>query len=293
MNTLISRIEAIGKTKHVGTHPAGSLDWHAQRAKAIGGSDIAAIMNRSPWSSAYTLYHEKINPAVKEGSFLMRTGQILEPAILDIFIEQHPDVDVYSNVGTFASTEQLGYHANPDAIIENQFGDMRVLEIKYTTRYWKDGVPEHYKLQVLWYMYVTGLHNDAYLAALTPYGYQEYIIEYDPELVAEMKDAASEFLTRLYNYVEPPFDSSESSLQTMHSVITVDEELEREVSAETVAQLRHADAMREFWDEQARYRKQEIMKQLAGAKYGYVDGEHVVTLKQRGSNPPYLQLEKW
>lgn len=293
MNTLISRLEANGKTKQVGTHAPGSLDWHAQRSKSIGGSDIAAIMRRSPWATPYTLYHEKINPAVKEPSFLMRTGQLLEPAILDIFIEQHPDLDVYPNVGTFASTEQLGYHANPDAIIENQFGDMRILEIKYSTRYWKDGVPENYRLQVLWYMYVTGLHNDAYLAALTPYGYQEYIIEYDPGLVGEMKDAASEFLTRLYNYVEPDFDSSEGSLQTMRSLITVDEELDRELDKDKVAQLRHADAQCEFWAEQLRIRKQEVMKELAGAKYGYLDGEHVVTLKQRGSNPPYLQLEKW
>ena len=32
----------------IGTHPAGSAEWHAQRAHSIGGSDIAPIMNNPP-----------------------------------------------------------------------------------------------------------------------------------------------------------------------------------------------------------------------------------------------------
>ena len=291
MNTLISRLEANGKTKQVGTHAPGSLDWHAQRSKSIGGSDIAAIMRRSPWSSPFTLYHEKINPALKEPSFLMRTGQILEPAIIDLFIEQHPDLDVYPNVGTFASTEQLGFHANPDAIVETQFGDMHILEIKYSTRYWRDGLPEHYKLQVLWYQYVTGLHNDAIVAALTPYGYSEYRVQYDPELVEQMKSEAGEFLTRLYNYVAPEVDGSEADLETRRGLTTIDEENEVELDETLWESLVRAMDMQALWTGTVNLCKNEILEKMNNAKYGYVNGELVVSLRKRGEGKPYLHIE--
>ena len=291
MNTLISRLEANGKTKQVGTHAPGSLDWHAQRSKSIGGSDIAAIMRKSPWSSPFTLYHEKINPAVKEPSFLMRTGQILEPAIIDLFIEQHPDLDVYPNLGTFASKEQLGFHANPDAIVETQFGDMHVLEIKYSTRYWRDGLPEHYKLQVLWYQYVLGLHNDAIVAALTPYGYQEYRVQYDPELVELMKSAAGEFLTRLYNYVAPEPDGTESDLETQRGLTVIDEENEVELDETLWGSLVRAMDMQSLWTGTVNLCKQEILQKMNNAKYGYVNGELVVSLRKRGEGKPYLHIE--
>lgn len=292
MNTLISRLEANGKTKQVGTHAPGSLDWHAQRSKSIGGSDIAIIMGRSPWSSPFTLYHEKLGlGSERKTSFLMRTGQILEPAIIELFKEQHPDVTVHSNVGTFASKEQLGYHANPDAIVETEFGDMHVLEIKYSTRYWRDGLPEHYKLQVLWYQYVTGLHNDAIVAALTPYGYQEYMVQYDLELVEEMKSAASEFLTRLYNYVAPEVDGTEADLETRRSLTTIDEDQEVELDETLWNSLVRAMDMQSLWTGTVNLCKNEILEKMNNAKYGYVNGELVVSLRKRGEGKPYLHIE--
>jgi len=42
MITVNKTIAKLGGTL-IGTHPAGSTEWHAQRAHAIGGSDIAPI----------------------------------------------------------------------------------------------------------------------------------------------------------------------------------------------------------------------------------------------------------
>lgn len=292
MNTLISRLEANGKTKQVGKHTPGSPEWHAQRSKAIGGSDIAVIMNRSPWSSPYTLYHQKLgNISDTPGNALMRTGQILEPAIVQLFQESHPELTVHTDVGTFAHKQYLGYHANPDAIIENEFGDMFILEIKYTTRYWKDGLPENYKLQVLWYQYVTGLHNDAIVAALTPYGYIEYQVQYDPDLVEEMKSAASEFLIRLYNYIEPAQDGTESTLETQRALTVIDEEVDREIPEDIWESLQTALDKQAVWTGFVNETKSLILKHMTGAKYGYVNGEHVLSLRQRGEGKPYLHIE--
>lgn len=293
MNTHIERIEAIGKCKLIGTHPAGSQEWLEQRREGIGGSEIAVLLNKSPYKSQYSLYVDKLTPkAAEPATWLMRVGQVLEPAILQLLKETHLDLSIHSGNLTFASLEDSRFRANPDAIAETEFGDMHIVEIKYSTRYWNDGLPEHYRLQVLWYMFVTGLHNDAIVGALTPFGYGEYLVEYDPEQVEVMKQAALKFLGWVENRTPPALDGSESTLEAVRSEHRIDEEQEKEINPETYEQLIHATEMSEFWKGMTNLRKSEIMRELQGSKYGLVNGEVVVQLRQRGEGLPYLQIVK-
>ena len=89
MITVNRTIAKLGGTL-IGTHPAGSLDWHAQRANAIGGSDIAPIMNKSPWTSAVYLWAQKSGKLIPpEGTMAMKLGNYFEPAILKLFGDMH------------------------------------------------------------------------------------------------------------------------------------------------------------------------------------------------------------
>ena len=60
--------------------------WHAARAKGIGGSEIAAILGKSSWSSPTDIYMRKIpqfanepQPAQSEAA---RWGNVLEDSII-------------------------------------------------------------------------------------------------------------------------------------------------------------------------------------------------------------------
>ena len=43
----------------VTTAAAGTPEWHASRTRALGGSEIAAVVGLSPWQSAFGLWHLK------------------------------------------------------------------------------------------------------------------------------------------------------------------------------------------------------------------------------------------
>lgn len=291
MNTHIERIEAIGKCKLIGTHPAGSTEWLEQRRSGIGGSDIGVVLNKSPYKSQYSLYVDKLTPQqAKPATGLMRIGQILEPAIIEILKENHLNLSIHTGNLTFASLEDERFRANPDAIAENEFGDMYIVEIKYTTKYWGRELPQHYRLQVLWYMFVTGLHNEALVGVLSPFGYDEFGVTYDPEQVELMKQAALTFLSWVENKTPPALDGSESTLEAIRGQNSIDEDLEVEINPETYNQLLDSQEKLDFWQGMTNLRKSEIMRQMQGAKYGLVDGQTVVQLRQRGQGLPYLQI---
>ena len=84
--TITEKIEALGFAKYLGTFEPGSPEWHNAR-KGIGGSDIASVMDKNPWKSAYTLYCEKTGliDSEIEPSMPMKLGTAFEPVIRQLF----------------------------------------------------------------------------------------------------------------------------------------------------------------------------------------------------------------
>jgi putative phage-type endonuclease len=60
----------------------GSEQWHRLRAKSIGASESAAILNLSPFTTAYQLWEQKILGTTTQSNPSMRRGLELEPAAL-------------------------------------------------------------------------------------------------------------------------------------------------------------------------------------------------------------------
>jgi len=80
----------------LGVFEPDSEEWHNAR-RGITGSDIGAILGVSPFKSTYTLWAEKrglISDRI-EPSIAMRMGTLFEPAIRQLFAEQHPEVEVF------------------------------------------------------------------------------------------------------------------------------------------------------------------------------------------------------
>ena len=289
MITVNRTIAKLGGTL-IGTHPAGSLDWHSQRANAIGGSDIAPIMNKSPWTSAVYLWAQKSGKLIPpEGTMAMKLGNYFEPAIVRLFGDLHPHLTIHTGDYTYESQLNPAFHANPDGVIEDEDGRLSILEIKFS-RYAMPILPEHYRLQVLWYQIVTGLHSPAVLCAVAGGEYREFTVEYDQTEAEQLIRAAEVFLELVRSNTEPVFDGSQSTYETVRILHPDIEDTETEIDAEEYKALQSAQQQETFWKQQVLLRKSVIQNSMQGARYGYVDGENVVMLQSRSGGSPYLKI---
>ena len=145
------------------------VEWLTERQKGIGGSDAAAIVGMNPWKSAAAVYMEKVEPVDDKDDAAtnerLRIGHDLEDYVAKRFSEA---------MGKKVRRNNFMLH-HPDypfllADIDREIvGENALLECKTTNSYaasdWKDEPPEHYYIQCLHYMLVTGVDR-VYIAAL-------------------------------------------------------------------------------------------------------------------------------
>lgn len=284
------RIENVGECVLIGTYPAGSQEWLEQRQSGIGGSEVASILGLSPYKSAVTLFYEKLGLVDQAApSMAMRLGNLLEPGIVEAFRQEYPTITVHHENLTFASLENPRFRANPDAIIEDQNGNLSILEIKYTSQYWTE-IPLHYKYQVLWYMYVTGLKNPATLYAVTGGSVRAFTVEWDKSLMDVVKAAVIAFCALLDDETPPSYDGSDSTYQTIRELSPDirDEEVELTHGIELLAAKQIFDAA----EANLQKYKSIALDEMDGARVGTVNGVPIVQLQSRGGSKPFIQFTK-
>lgn len=293
MNTLLERVELIGFGHRTQQHPTGSSDWLEQRRHAITGSDIAPILDLSPYESAWTLWHKKKGylPETEQNE-AMRTGQIFEPAIHQAFCEKYSELTVQQNVGTWVRNDNPRHLANPDAIAENAAGDACVVEYKFSSRYWKE-LPVHYAMQVMWYQYVTGLKNDAYVYALTGGHLRAFEVRYSEVLMEGILKSVNAFCDLLDTNTTPTVTAHNATYEGLRETYKLDEEKEHQISPELWAKFENSEDKLQFFDTVNTLHKSEIMQEAQGAKYLYNPfGELVFVMQQPTGKKPYLKRER-
>ena len=171
------------------------------RTKYIGGSNIAAICGVSPWGNATTVWLEKTGQTqTKKDNAYLEWGKRLEAVVADKFFENHPEIKCTESNKRFTHPTYDFISGEVDRLY-----DGGLLEVKTTNQYnkkdWDDGnIPDHYKMQVQWYLMLTGL-KEAWLAVLIGGSdYREIFIEASPELQKLMLSMACDFW---FNYVVP------------------------------------------------------------------------------------------
>ncbi len=287
---IADRIENLGKCSLIGTFPAGSPEWLEQRESGIGGSEVASILGLSPYKSAVTLFYEKlglIEPA--PATTPMKLGNLLEPGIVEAFKHEYPTIRVHHENLTFASLEDPRFRANPDAIIEDQDGNLSILEIKFTSQYWTE-IPQHYRYQVLWYQFVTGLKNPATLYAVTGGSLRAFTVEYDETLMELVKTAVIAFCALLEAETPPSYDGSDSTYQTLRELAPgiKDEEVELSCGLELLA----AKQMLDGAERNLQKYKAQALAELNGARLGLYNGVPIVQLSVRGEGKPFITFTK-
>lgn len=174
-----------------GTTEEISAQWHEQRDKGVGGSDVGVIMGVNHWKSVEQLWMEKtgrVKPEDISHKPAIILGNALEPALRKEYAYRHPDVKVKEPQCMFQDTEHTWRQASLDGIITCPDGMKEVLEIKtvggFNVAPWNlGGVPESYACQVLHYMAVSGYRRAQIIAMIGNSDIIERTVERDEYLI--------------------------------------------------------------------------------------------------------------
>lgn len=218
--------------KQVSTKGMSREDWLAQRRKTIGGSDAAAIVGLSHYSTAYTIFVDKTGRLPdKPDTEAMRLGRDLEDYVAKRWQEEtgkkvrRLQAMLYNPLYPFA-------HADVDRMV---IGEDAGLECKTTStldvKQFK-GVefPEKYYAQCVHYMAVTGAKR-WYLAVLVfGRGLFEFTLERDQAEIDALMTAEGGFWR---DYVErdtpPPPDGSQATTDALQVVYADSRDEERDL----------------------------------------------------------------
>lgn len=269
----------------------GSPEWHELRRSGIGGSDIAAICRTSPWTSPMALWAKKTgrledNYSPSEAA---EWGTRLEPVIIDKFADNHPDIEVIKDVGTWCHTEREWQLANPDALLFDG-AQWYILEIK-TAQFeddWADGVPPWYRTQVQWYLQTFGFCK-AYVAVLFHGNkYREFEVEADEFEQQVNLNEVIKFRELVAADTKPDFDGSMSTYQTVRE-LHPDIESDQEVELGELG-LQYLLESKELAKQEAKVNqiKSVILDTMGKAKRGLIDGSWTFTRQARNGGTPYL-----
>lgn len=154
----------------VDTDKIEEKDWLAYRRTGIGGSDVAAIMGVSPFTTTRDLYYDKcaIHPMLPDDDnwVAKKVGHLLEDLVAEIFTFK-TGYKVFKIKKMFRHPLYDFMLADVDYFVELPDGKRAILECKtgnYNTQdKWTDGaVPVNYEYQGRHYMSVMNLDTVFY-----------------------------------------------------------------------------------------------------------------------------------
>jgi putative phage-type endonuclease len=296
-NTDTSKIaDVLGTARWIGTFESNTPEWHALRATGIGGSDVGTITGCNPWQSPFTLWARRTGKI--DDTFVtneaMEWGSRLESVVLDKFADQHPELFISRDVGTWSHEDRDWQLANPDAIAVDSDGNYSIIEIK-TARYeddWVDGVPPYYRTQVQWYMQVFGFSR-AYVAVLfSGSKYREFVVEASEWEQEINLDKVQQFREMLSDDVQPDYDGASDTYATIrkiHPNIEPKTELDLgDLGVYYTLAVIEADKADKHLNEM----KSRVLDAMGSAKRGMVDNVVIVERTSRNGGAPYLVNKK-
>lgn len=140
----------------------------AGRRRYIGGTDVAAILGLSRWSTPLQVWHDKTGEQRSDdGTLAMRRGLALEDFIADEFTRARPEYVTFKTRPIVRTDWGFPAGASVDRMVarsEHPRTPVGILEAKTAFRYgWRDwdedagDLPDDYYAQMQWYMAVCNL----------------------------------------------------------------------------------------------------------------------------------------
>lgn len=186
-----------------------------RRGAGIGGSEAAAVVGLSPYTSQYRLWLEKtgkITPEDISDREAVRLGNDLEQYVADRFCEATGKRVRKCNF-ILKNPEFPFAFANPDRLI---IGENAGLECKTTSSYdvvteCKNGFPARYLCQCVHYMMVTGADRWYLAVCCFGRGFYWFTLERDQAEVDALANMEREFWDLVEKDTPPEIDGSEST----------------------------------------------------------------------------------
>ena len=277
----------------LGNFENGSEEWHKLRDEpgAIGGSDIGAICGWNSWESAITKWAKKTGKIDDKivPSHRMRMGTKFEDDLLEIFQEDHPELEVLTT-GTWAWNFQPLNRANPDAVAIDENGKLVLIEVKFAGDNMTE-IPLSYRAQMIFYMGILNIKRGV-LVACAGSNYVELPLEFDAFEFDTLCLKADEFRRYVINDIMPDFEGSNSTLQTIRALNPdIDPDASEELGelgihlSNTYAELQELE--RKYKELQSR-----TLDAMGKAKWGTVNDLKIVYRTSRSGGQPYLAWKK-
>lgn len=142
----------------------GTAEWLDWRRDKIGGSDVAAILGWSPYSTPRDVWASKLQGTEATQNNAMSRGTYLEPSILAWYAENvapiTPGVLAVRDGWKAGSTDAQASGVIVEAKSSQTNKKIRELYPDDPARHWgdpgTDQVPAYYLAQAIWYMHVFG-----------------------------------------------------------------------------------------------------------------------------------------
>lgn len=195
-----------------------SLEAH-DRAKYIGGSDMAAIIGCSPWKTPYQLWLEKtgqyIEPIDPERDKLFRRGKLLEPVVLEMARQEYgleilaTNKRYYDSELPFLSCEVDFEWMDVDG---PQNADVKTIHPRVAYQWGEQGtdeIPVYYTVQFLFGQMITERERTLCTALIGADDLRVYRTERDQEAIDYLRGKAIDFWEMVVTGNPPPITSIE------------------------------------------------------------------------------------
>jgi putative phage-type endonuclease len=280
---------------HAGTFDHDNPEWHKLRDGKIGGSMVGTIAGLNKWESAVTAFYKftkQIDDTI-EDSPAMEWGRRLEEPIIEKFKDEHPELIVHTDVGTWINKARDYQLANPDGLILRD-GQLGVLEVK-TAAYkddWFDEsgemrVPTYYQTQVQWYLSCLGL-DFAYVAVLfAGREYMEFELQANRFQQSVDIELVETFLKACETNTQPDWDGSNSTYETIRRVHPQIDSTEVELGQLGLDYLEADKALKKA-SEALTSLKSQVLAEMDTAKVGTINGTPRFWRRSRSGGLPFL-----
>lgn len=252
------------------------------RKLGIGGSDIAPIMNLSPYSTPLDVYREKMSLEViyeEEGEDLKR-GKRVERYILQEYCEVN-DCKLEVNLPAVIHPEYAFIRGNMDAKVVGQNVIVEAKSTKCPIAKWEEGIPQYYRTQVAYYAMLSNAERVDVPVLFSNWQYACFTYWRDYEYEALIKKAVIDFWNNHIIPGIPPEPSTPAEIQTVYpkienaKTIKADNEIR-----EKVCQWQETSIKRKELEKQEEKLKIEIQRFMGDA--GILDaGFCKVAIKER------------
>ena len=139
-----------------------TAEWHAERSKGIGGSDMAAVMGLNPWKTPYEVWLGKTGRVKPWEGNIESEKMTIGKEIEDFIASQYTRLfgRKTRRVNKFKTCDQYPFiGGSVDRVFQDEQHGTGILEFKNVSaesfrNTFAGGVPDYYFIQVQTYMLV-------------------------------------------------------------------------------------------------------------------------------------------